>query len=160
MRNIVDARDFNAAVSRVKKGLAKKTDCKILEQIKVEFRDGECALSSCNFGQHVISKIRAYGKDNFSFVFTNTASVIKAGKYFKDDLTFTLDNGIVTLSSNNKTLKQQTIDAVDFPEIPRIQITDTYNYDADTVNYNLVSNVSPITIRHENDLAMVLPVRI
>lgn len=130
MRNTVNASEFNTAIAKVKKGLAKNPSFKSLGQVKVEFKNGECILIATNLEQYVISKIPSYGEHDFSFVFKNTESVIKASKYFDKDLNFVFNDGVLTLASNNKSLKQNTIDLDLFPEIPIIEISSIYKYNA------------------------------
>ena len=139
MRNIVNANEFLKAMNKVNKATTKKI-LPILEEIKVDFTDNKCTLTGTNLNQFIIAEIAAQG-DSFSFVFKDTKSIIKASKYFTDDLEFIYNtDGNVTLNSNKKSCKQVTISVDEYPITPAIEFDDIYNIKSDTLinRYNKI----------------------
>jgi len=139
MKNTVYARDFLTAITKVNKVLPKKTNMPILQQIKVEFTDNKCTLIGTNLEQIIITSIDAQG-DDFSFVFNDTKAILKACKYFENDLIFTFDDGKITLNSNKKSCKQFTFIEEEFPNIPKVKADDSYIIQSDALlnRYNKV----------------------
>ena len=99
MNNRVNASEFLTAMNKVSKITKGKQSLQILENIKVEFTNNKCILTGTNLDQYIVTEIEAQG-DNFGFVFIDTKSIIKASKYFSDELIFTFTDNVITLNSN------------------------------------------------------------
>lgn len=139
MRNIVNANEFLKAMNKVNKATTKKSGLAILEEIKVDFTENKCTLTATNLNQFIVSEIEANG-NTFSFVFKNTKDILKASKYFDNDLVFDFEDNIITLNSNKKSCKQTTFLADDFPATPEIEFENIYSMNVTNLNdrYNKI----------------------
>ena len=134
MTSIVNAKEFLEAITKATKVNKGRQTLPILEEVKIDFINGKCIITTTNLEQWGIFSISANG-DNFTIVPQNTSSIVKACKYFKGDLTFEYneEKNIVKLSSNNKSCKIACCDSTDYPEIPEVTATNTYHYNANTL---------------------------
>ena len=84
MKATVDARAFYEAMKTVS-GAISRSPVPILEQIRVDFLDGKCRLTASDLALWLIKEIPAEG-DSFSFMFSNTANVVRACRYFDGEM--------------------------------------------------------------------------
>jgi len=96
-------------------------------------------INGYKFNQSIVSEIEASG-NTFSFVFKNTKDILKASKYFDNDLVFDFEDKIITLNSNKKSCKQTTFLADDFPVTPEIEFENIYSMNVTSLNdrYNKI----------------------
>jgi len=136
MKNIVNAKEFLEAITKaIKVNKTKSSILPILKEVKIQFANGVCTITATNLEQWGVFSISANG-DNFTFVPQNTNSIVKACKFFDNDLIFDYDEdkNIVELSSNSKSCKVTCYESKDYPENPKTEATNTYHYNAHTLS--------------------------
>jgi len=134
MKNTVNAKDFLEVITKATKINKGKMLLPILKQVKIQFDNNKCVITSTNLDQYGIFTIDANG-DNFTIVPENTNSIVKACKYFDNDLIFDYDEekNVLQLSSNNKSCKVCCFNGKDYPEVPEVVIENTYSNNAKTL---------------------------
>jgi DNA polymerase-3 subunit beta len=132
MKNTVNANEFLSALTKATKINKGKQPLPILQEVKMSFENGKCILTSSNLEQWGTFSISAYG-DSFTFIPQNTASIVKACKFFKGDLVLDYDKekNTVQFSSNGKSCKVLCCDVKDYPEMPTPTAEHTYHTNAD-----------------------------
>jgi len=132
MKNTVNANEFLSALTKATKINKGKQSLPILQEVKMSFENGKCILTSSNLEQWGTFSISAYG-DSFTFIPQNTASIVKACKFFKGDLVLDYDKekNTVQFSSNGKSCKVLCCDVKDYPEMPTPTAEHTYHTNAD-----------------------------
>ena len=132
MKNTVNANEFLSALTKATKINKGKQSLPILQEVKMSFENGKCILTSSNLEQWGTFSISAYG-DSFTFIPQNTASIVKACKFFKGDLVLDYDKekNTVQFSSNGKSCKVLCCDVKDYPETPTPTAEHTYHTNAD-----------------------------
>lgn len=88
MKACINAAEFYAAMKKVS-GALHRSSIPALEQIRVDFEDGVCRMTASDFTLWLSIEIPAEG-DQFSFMFSNTASVVRACRYYSGDMTVEL----------------------------------------------------------------------
>ena len=85
MKGIVDAIQFQKALSDVYKGAAPDSSLPALGTAKAEFTGSACILTCTNLNQWVQAEIPASG-EAFSMLLGDTRQLLTACKHFKGDL--------------------------------------------------------------------------
>ena len=139
---IVSAAEFAAAIKKVSSVL-KKSTIPVLEQVCVEFEGNVCRLKATDLSTYMTAEIPAYG-DSFSFVFTNTANIVRACAHYAGDLTMEVwETGKGTnfsMADSDKSGKFPIYDATLYPEFPAVEPTEHYTARADAL-YERVKRV-------------------
>jgi len=132
MKNTVNANEFLSALTKAAKISKVQQVVSIMEEVKMNFENGKCILTSSNLEQWGTFSISAYG-DSFTFIPQNTASIVKACKFFKGDLVLDYDkeNNTVQFLSNGKSCKVLCCDTKDYPEMPTPTAENIYHTNAD-----------------------------
>lgn len=120
----VDAGEFLAALKKAS-AVLKKSSVPVLEELFVRFCGGHCILTATDMETWIVTEIPAKG-DNFAFVFSRTACVENACRYFGGKLTLTMAEmgdekrkyPVVTLSCGSKSGEYDAYPAEDYPDTP------------------------------------------
>lgn len=139
---IVSAVEFAAAIKKVS-AVLKKSTIPVLEQVCVEFEGNVCRLKATDLSVYMTAEIPAYG-DSFSFVFTNTANVVRVCAHYTGDLTMEVwetGNGTsFSMTDPDKGGKFPICDTALYPEFPTVEPTEHYTARADAL-YKRVKRV-------------------
>lgn len=141
-KSIVSATEFAAAIRKVS-AVLKKSAIPAFEQVCVEFAGNVCRLKGTDLSVYMTAEIPADG-DSFSFVFTNTANIVRACAHYTGDLTLeTWDTGEETklvMEASGKGGEFRACDTALYPEFPTVVPTEHYTAKADTL-YERVKRV-------------------
>ena len=152
---IVSAAEFAAAIRKVS-AMLKKSAIPVLEQVCVEFEGNICRLKATDLSTYMTAEIPAYG-DSFSFVFTNTANIVRACAHYTGDLTMEMwdtGNGTnFTMTDPEKGGKFPICDTALYPEFPTVEPTECYTARADAL-YERVKRVRYASSSGENRHAL------
>lgn len=134
---VVDAEPFYDAFRKASRSAAKKSQLPILEEASVRFDGESCILTGTNLGQWCQATLPADG-DAFSFVFTNTRTILTACRRFSGQLefAFTCDptdsipdpEGNLTMRCGERSLTCRTIPASEFPAMPVVKEKQRYPF--------------------------------
>ena len=120
MRATVEAQAFYEAMKKLSE-VPRKSSIPALENICVYFSNGACTLMATDLETWMIAKLPASG-DDFSFVFQNSANVIRACRYYEGRLELELcgkDGDLrLTMRSNGKYGEFPVSSSEMFPEAP------------------------------------------
>ena len=134
MKGIVDAIQFQKALSDVYKGAAPDSSLPALGTAKAEFTGSACILTCTNLDQWVQAEIPASG-EAFSMLLGDTRQLLTACKHFKGDLELDFrpaepahpgydayskrtSDWILHFRCGERSGKQLSMDAEDFPATP------------------------------------------
>jgi DNA polymerase III sliding clamp (beta) subunit (PCNA family) len=132
MQATVKSHELVEALKKVSGIIKGKFALPVLAGVKIEFADGYCKLSTNNLEQWVSTSIKANG-DNFSLIYSNVSELLKASKFFDCDVSFKFEDGVVTIESDGKSLKQRTIELVCAVQEPEIEPLNIYTINAETL---------------------------
>ena len=139
----VDAAEFAAAIKKVS-AVLKPSAIPEVENICVEFADGVCRLKGTDLTVYVTTEIPADG-DDFSFVFTNTANVVRACGHYRGELRFELwgreREKKLTVRTEDKAGEFPVSDTALYPDFPMEEPTERYTARADQL-YQRTKRVS------------------
>jgi len=146
MISTVDAAAFAAAVKSVS-GILEKNDVPQLAQVRVQFADDACRVSATDMAAWLSADIPAAG-DEFSFVFRNTAKLLRAMRHLSGALTIELlgpeDDRKVYLHTESKAGEFPALEDDAHEEIPRFVPEQRYEVNLETLRRR-VENVSYAT---------------
>lgn len=132
MRATVDAKAFYEALKTVS-GAIRRSQVPALEQIRVDFLGGICRLTASDLTVWLIKEIPAEG-DSFSFMFSDTPSVVRASRYFDGEMSVELrgekDDMKVLFFAGGKTGEFSSEDANMSPVCPSEEARYSYSLDA------------------------------
>ena len=132
MKASVDAKTFYEAMKTVS-GAIGRSQVPVLERIRVDFLDGKCRLTVSDLNMWLIKEIPAAG-DSFSFLFSDTASVVRACRYYDGVLCVELlgekDEMKVLLSAGGKSGEFSAEDEIMSPVCPSEKGRFFYTLDA------------------------------
>lgn len=141
-KSTVSAAEFAAAIKKVS-AVLKKSQFPDLENICVEFTGSGCRLKGTDLAVYMTAEIPAEG-DTFSFVFSNTANIVRACAHYEGNLEFELwstgEEQKLTVRSSDKGGEFPVYDAKMYPEFPTVEPTERYSVKADTL-YERVKHV-------------------
>lgn len=141
-KSIVSATEFAAAIRKAS-AVLKKSAIPAFEQVCVEFDGDACRLKGTDLSVYMTAEIPADG-DSFSFVFTNTANIVRACAHYTGELKIeTWDAGEETkliMEASGKGGEFPVCDAALYPEFPTVKPTEHYTAKA-AVLYERVKRV-------------------
>ena len=143
MKGIVDAVQFQKALSDVYKGAAPDSSLPALGTAKAEFTGSACILTCTNLDQWVQAEIPASG-EAFSMLLGDTRQLLTACKHFKGDLELDFraaepappsyeayskrtSDWILYFRCGERSGKQLSMDAEDFPATPDWEAEKVYH---------------------------------
>ena len=142
-KSTVSAAEFAAAIKKVG-AVLKKSQFPALENICVEFTESGCRLKGTDLAVYMTAEIPAEG-NTFSFVFSNTANIVRACAHYEGDLEFELWNTgkeqKLTVRTADKGGEFPVYDTKMYPEFPAAEPMQRYTVKADTL-YERVKRVS------------------
>ena len=141
-KSIVSAAEFAAALRKVS-AVLRKSAFPVLEQVCVEFEGGVCRVKGTDLSVYMSAEIPAYG-DRFSFVFKNTANIVRACAHYTGELTVELwESGGKTMLNMCDSIRGGEFpfwEAEQYPAFPTMEPTEHYTAKADTL-YERVKRV-------------------
>lgn len=135
MTNIVEAKAFYEALKHLSI-LTRRAKFGLLDEICVRFTEDACTMTATDIANVMQVELPADG-DSFSFVFADTAKVIKACKFFSGRLSFELKGEgkdmRLTMSCGEKSADFPVNDARDYPWDWQFEAVQQYSCSADTL---------------------------
>jgi len=121
----------------------KRAAIPVLEQVCVEFEGNVCRLKGTDLNVYLSAEIPAEG-DDFSFVFRNTASVVRACAHYQGKLEFhqwgERRDPRLTMKAGDRGGEFPVEDVSFYPEFPDVMPTEQYSAAADMI-YDRVRSV-------------------
>jgi len=134
--------EFKDAILKVEKARAKKSTVEVLENIKMSIENNKCILFASDLEQFVKTEIEVFDKtDDIFFIFRDTKTLIKAMKFFKESvINFDFENENIKIQCGDKKATLATIKSDNFPDFPKVEGVDVYNYNANKLSerFNLI----------------------
>lgn len=124
MKASVDAELFYDAIKKAS-AVPVRSSIPVLEQVMVEVKDGICRLTGSNLEQYLTAELPAQG-EHFSFLFLNTAEVVKACKFFTGELLLDYTpmekhKGGLTMQNGGRFCRLEVTDTEDYPTLPVVE---------------------------------------
>jgi len=113
----VNKKEFESALGKCNKVIAKKPTLEILKGINVECKDGVCKLTATDLENRITIKLNnaVFDNDN-SFVIMDVVVLSKAIKTFGDTITLEQKDSNVVVSSGTKSIKVRYLGSNEFPD--------------------------------------------
>lgn len=136
MKVTVDAARFRTALETVNKTVKSFPECPVMEQIRVEVKNGICTLTGSNLEQFLVANFPVQGGEAFTCVLQRPKLALKASKHFSGELILDYDGPghVLRLENGQRSCELFTTED-EYPSLPPLgDDPDVYTTNAARLN--------------------------
>lgn len=124
--------DFVDGIQKCSKAINKK-QFEMITNVKMEIENGICIMSGTDLEKRIDFRFDVVsGNENANVILYNSDNILKAVKFFKDDITsFEIEDEKIIIKCGNKKIEQRVLDGKEYPEKAELKT------EIETTKYNI-----------------------